>query len=91
MFKADIQCVLDGQGQALLEKQGQAELGLHQMASSYTPISYCLPFLFVSRIFSSMLNDGGHAAPYSESGVLPSFLLLPEGDKVCVDTPSLHV
>ena len=30
--------MLNGLGQALLERQGQAELGLHQMASSYTPI-----------------------------------------------------
>ena len=30
--------MLNGLGQALLERQGQAELGLHKMASSYTPI-----------------------------------------------------
>ena len=36
---------VQGPHQALLEKQDQAELGLHQMASSYTPISYCLPFV----------------------------------------------
>ena len=30
--------MLNGLGQALLERQGQAKLGLHRMASSYTPI-----------------------------------------------------
>ena len=29
--------MLNGHGQALLERPGQGELGLHQMASSYTP------------------------------------------------------
>ena len=38
MSKADIQCMLNGHGQALLKRQGQAELGLHQTASSYSPI-----------------------------------------------------
>ena len=31
--------------QSLLEQQRQAELALHQMPSSDTPISYCLPFI----------------------------------------------
>ena len=39
--------VLNRPRQALLEKQGQAKLVLYQMASSYSNISYCLPFLFV--------------------------------------------
>ena len=30
--------MLNGHSQALLERQGQDELGLHQMSSSYTPI-----------------------------------------------------
>ena len=30
--------MLNCHGQALLDKQGQPKLGLHQMASSYTPI-----------------------------------------------------
>ena len=30
--------MLNGLGQALLERQGQAELDLHQIASSYSPI-----------------------------------------------------
>ena len=38
MFEADVQCVLNRPRQALLEKQGQAELVLNQMASSYTPM-----------------------------------------------------
>ena len=38
MFKADTQCMLNRPHEVLLEKQGQAELVLNQMASSYTPI-----------------------------------------------------
>ena len=34
--------------QALLEKQGQAQLGLYGMASSYTPI---YPTAFVSQVY----------------------------------------
>ena len=39
--------MLNGLGQALLERQGQAELGLHQNGFLiYSNISYYLPFLF---------------------------------------------
>ena len=30
--------MLEGRSQALLKRQGKAELGLHKMASSYTPV-----------------------------------------------------
>ena len=43
MFRADVQCMLNRPRQTLLEKQGQAELVLHLMASSNTavyPIAY---------------------------------------------------
>src|SRR3712207_8799184 len=42
---ADIQCMLNSLGQALLERQGQAELGVHQLASSYIRLLvFCLYF-----------------------------------------------
>ena len=44
MFKAEVQCMLNRPRQAFLEKQGQAELVLSQMASSYT--SMCILLLF---------------------------------------------
>ena len=53
MLKADVQCVLNSHSQALLENQGQAELGLYQMASSYTP-EYpiaCHLFINVKMLF----------------------------------------
>ena len=43
--------MLKGLGQALLERQGQAELGLHQNGFLiYSNISYYLPFLFDKQI-----------------------------------------
>ena len=48
MLKADVQCVLYRPRQGLLEKQGQAELVLHQMASSYTPVCPIVCHLFIS-------------------------------------------
>ena len=38
MLKADMQCMLDGHVRPFWEKQRQAILGLHQMASSCTPV-----------------------------------------------------
>ena len=48
MFKADVQCMLNRPCQTLLEKQGQAKLVLHQMASSYAPIYPIAFHLFIT-------------------------------------------
>ena len=48
MFKPDIQCLLNRPRQALLEKQGQAELVLTQMTSSYTPAYPVAFYLFIN-------------------------------------------
>ena len=48
MFKADVQCMLNRPRQALLEKQGQAELVFNQMASSDTPIYAIACHLFIT-------------------------------------------
>ena len=50
MFKADVQCMLNRPPQALLEKQGQAELVLTQMASSYSPIYHIACHLFITLL-----------------------------------------
>ena len=41
--------MLNGHSQALLEKQGQAKLGLDQMASSYTPIYPIAGHFYLSK------------------------------------------
>ena len=43
--------------QALLEKQVQVELVLHQMASSYTPIYPIAFLLFVTSVRGSLLRN----------------------------------
>ena len=48
--KADIQCMLNGLRQALLERQGQAELGLYQRASSYSPIYAIACHFYLSQV-----------------------------------------
>ena len=50
MFKADGQCVLSIPCQGFPEKQGQAELVLNQMASSYTPV-YPIAFHLFNTVF----------------------------------------
>ena len=47
--------MLSGHAQALLERQGQAELGLYQMASSYTPI-YPIACHFYLSLATAMLG-----------------------------------
>ena len=52
--------MLNGLGRALLERQGQAELGLYQMASSYTtiyPIA-CHFYLSILSIHSRFSSHG---------------------------------
>ena len=41
-------------GQALLERQGQAKLGLYQMASSYSPIYAIACHFYLSSPFSAL-------------------------------------
>ena len=56
MVKADVQCMLNRPREDFLEKQGQAELGLNQMASSHTPKHAITFHLFIS-IFSLETRD----------------------------------
>ena len=53
MLRADIQWLC----QALLEKQSQAELSLHQMASSYNPIYPMACHFYLSVVILIKLNS----------------------------------
>ena len=49
MFKADMQCLLNGYSQALLEKTKSGQIKFKPNGFFiYSNISYCLPFLVVS-------------------------------------------
>ena len=50
MLKADVQWILNRPHQAFLERQGQAELVLNQMASMYTPIYLSAFHLFIKPV-----------------------------------------
>ena len=56
-FKADVQCTLNRPRQALLEKQDQDELVLHQMASSYIPIYPITFHLFINMLHIFCITD----------------------------------
>ena len=56
MLKADTQCTLNGQVRPFWKKQSQAELGLPQMASSYTPIYPIACHLFVMTFLQTLLS-----------------------------------
>ena len=55
--------MLNSHGQALLERQGQAELGLYQMASSYSPI-----YPIACHFYLSPLNRGRGLGLIEKSG-----------------------
>ena len=53
--------------QALLEKQGQAELVLHQMASSYILIYRIVCHLFITIYFASFFAPAPRLSTFSPS------------------------
>ena len=75
--------MLNGLGQALLERQGQAELGLHQMASSYTPIYPITCHFYLSKgchnvTFPLKLDSGPGGAESLPTAPIRAFMQSPE-------------
>ena len=62
--------MFNGHSQAILEKQSQAELGLHQMTSSYTPIYPITCHFYLSPPVSLTVDLTIQAFLFSEAGAV---------------------
>ena len=73
-------------GQALLERQGQAELGLHQMASSYIPI-----YPITCHFYLSVSTNQNLLNQYLDPVLEADLKYYPEGSRILSQLDSVYV